>query len=266
MNYLLEILLSIVVGLLGIAQLRSRTHYATQIAEQKRQTDEQNNSHALQIQSLQSESGQQKAQLEIIKELATGIPKNQETWQSVLNNMSARRLEGDKEIAGGLRELALTNRDNTKAIDGIAGIIEINTTAYGTLRTKVEESMTTFVQAASATHKAVDSQSQGLALVQLALETLTTRIDDLIDIKGSNIEAQGKRHNELKKASAEQKLELTAINTTLKTALALLERTLLHAENTQPIPEVKWNEDVEDTVNMLPDKHETGENPLIKDG
>lgn len=279
MEYLLEIALAIIGGLLAIGQYRARTHHTREIArlqseaesranhhaqemaklqhesdERKRVADEQNNRHAFEIQALKGESDQQKAQLDIIKEFAAGVPKNQESWQSVLNTMSARRLEGDKEIAKALRELAQASHANNKEINNLSDILEIQASAYGALRETIDNDLNTFVTSAAATHRAVDSQKQELQLVNSAIGNLTTRIDDLIAIDESHVLDEGTRHDTLRDASREHKEELVAINGALKTMNAILEKILEHMDVTDdatPVPEPG------NTNNQVPDSAAT---------
>ena len=256
MDVLLQVLPTIITGILAYVMYSTRARYAQEMAEQKRISTEQNDAHALRIQALQNENTQTQAQLEIIKEFAAGVPKNQETWQSVLNNMSARRLEGDKEIAGALREIASINRTYTQEIDDFGSILEIHTTTHGALTKKIDDSMYTFVETAKVTNTTVDSQKEELQLLIKSNDTLASRLDDLIAIDESHVLDEGTRHEILRKDNSEHKAELVAIKNALLTGNSILENILKRIEgSTQPLPAPEtWNEETETTAIIPPKK------------
>lgn len=182
----------------------------------------------------QAEADQQKAQLEIVRELAAGAFKSQETWQSVVNTMSERRRESDTEISRALKE-------NAQAVSNLSSVLEIQVTTYSNFKTVVEDSLRAFVLSADATYKSVDSQKEELTLVQQAIKTLTTRIDDMIDLEEKHILSQDERHNSLKTDNQGQKTELVSINDALKTMNMILQKILGRMEVTpliQPVDDV----------------------------
>jgi chromosome segregation ATPase len=262
MDTLLQVLPTIITGILAYLMRQSHTRHTKELAEQrrladeqKRIADEQNNEHKLQIQALQNENTQTQAQLEIIKEYATGTPKMQETWQSVLNTMSARRLEGDKEMAQALREIAQTSRVYTQEIDDFGSILEIHTTTHGLLEKKIDDG----VSATKTTAAAVESQKEELQLVSKSIGTLTNRLDDLIAVDETHVLDEGTRYNSLKDDNREHKNELVAIKNALLTGNSILEKIVKRMENaTQPLPQAvtpeTWHEDSEATVIIPPRK------------
>jgi hypothetical protein len=207
---------------------------------------------------IQSDADQARIRDENTQKLIEGIFRGEERWQKVMDVNSERRLEEGRLKRESDTLLASSIDRQAAATLELKNVLEIQIGVLGNVKSKVEDSLHTFVASAAATHKAVDSQKEELTLVNKSIGNLAMRIDDLIAIDETHVLDEGKRHDNLRDDNREHKAELVAIKDALQTSNGILENILKRmANNTQPIPlptPETWNEDTEATVIIPPKK------------
>lgn len=164
---------------------------------------------------------------ELIKHLGrTEDTRNQETqrWRELMDSYRASNLEA-------ARIQATANEHVAQAITNSNSLLEIQTAAYGTLKTTVESSLQTI-------GVKVDSSGNELRLVKAAVDILTQRINVVVENQDTSTDADTERHTSLKQDNYISTIELGAIKSIAETIAQGVNAILQRMEKTQPIPEI----------------------------
>lgn len=162
---------------------------------------------------------------ELIRHLGrTEETRNQETarWRVLLDDIRISRLEGEKLIAGAIE-------NSTQATLNQNSLIEIQTAAFGNLKTVVETSLQTI-------GTKVDTSSNELRLIKTAVDILTSRLNAMIEGQDANTLSNEQRHNSIKSDTQNTVTELSAIKTIAETIASGMNTILQRMENTQSLP------------------------------
>lgn len=162
---------------------------------------------------------------ELIKHLGrTEEARQQETqrWRELMDSYRNSFSEASKLQATAHEHVA-------QAITNSNSLIEIQTAAYGTLKTTVENSLQTI-------GAKIDTSNTELHLIKAAVELLTKRINVMIEGQDTTVEANTERHNSLKHDTQSTVTELGAIKTIAEAIAKSTNAILKRMEQTQPIP------------------------------
>lgn len=200
---------------------------------------------------IQSEADNTKAQLDILREMASGTFKSQEQWQSVVNTMSARKHGDDERLAGSLDKLATASVNLTE-------MLEIHSEQLQQLVTTVQDSdkrSQTTLQAME--QIARDNQSSVTTALGLSVSH-RAESDTMLQSILKTINDVARDINSIVTRNEDNRLmTLQGINTKLHSieaniAALIAPRPAVLADT--PVTPQTWNEDTETTAIIPPRK------------
>lgn len=182
---------------------------------------------------IKAEAEQQRVQLEIMREQVIGNFRNQETWQTVVSTMSERRREGDSEIAQALR-------DNTKAVNSLASILEIQSAqlgnmvaAVGRMESEQSKTLNTISEHANRSHQDVDGLLDKMGRYrQLVEDTLQVIRDEMEGLRTNILDVLSRTHTQ---RTQDNRSFLDQLNTTISRIESKLDGILNPALTVVPI-------------------------------
>lgn len=178
---------------------------------------------------VQSDADQAKAHADNFRELITHIKESDTRWQNIIDRKSEREHAMDNRYVSTLERF-------TSAITDQKDLIEVLAAQIGQIKANVDNSMESILLANGKSRSDIEQVRIEIGMAQQALLILTTRIEDMIGMQETNIEAQAHRHTEMRIVDNKNAEELTAINITLKAMNEMMGKIVHQLEKTQPIP------------------------------
>lgn len=145
---------------------------------------------------IQSEADAQKAQMEIFKDMIADIPKSRETWQAVIDRMSARRKDESDRLTEVLDKLDVSVDNNTQSILNLSSVLEIQSEKYIKIADNIHRTETASQASKEASEQALRVVTEKSQHIEKLIADLKKELADIRETQETHITSAGERHTE----------------------------------------------------------------------